>query len=117
MRTWDASAHPLWLVFEVEGRLQIRPAQHTMAQILLERSSSGGRGPIGQLNMGEGKTRVILPMMILALADGHNLVSGWCRRSLCCRSLVAAACSSWEWQVATGCCPAAHICIMLVLPS
>jgi hypothetical protein len=38
------------------------------------------RGPIAQLNMGEGKTRVILPMMILELADGNNLVSVGC----CC---------------------------------
>lgn len=30
--------------------------------------------PIAQLNMGEGKTRVILPMMALELADGKHLV-------------------------------------------
>lgn len=72
-RTWDASSHPLWLVFEVEGRLQIRPNQHALARTLL----AGGpdmRGPIAQLNMGEGKTRVILPMLVLELADGYNLV-------------------------------------------
>lgn len=73
-RTWDVSRHPQWLVFEAEGRLQIRPAQHTLAMTLLE-GEAEDRGPIAQLNMGEGKTRVILPMMILELADGRNLVS------------------------------------------
>jgi hypothetical protein len=61
------------LVFEVEGRLQIRPNQHALAQTLLA-GGPDGCGPIAQLNMGEGKTRVILPMMILELADARNLV-------------------------------------------
>lgn len=74
-RTWDVSRHPQWLVFEVEGGLQIRPAQHTLARTLLEGSGPEGLGPIAQLNMGEGKTRVILPMMALELADGKHLVS------------------------------------------
>lgn len=58
---------------KVEGRLQIQPNQHALAHTLL----AGGpdkRGPIAQLNMGEGKTQVILPMLILELANGHNLV-------------------------------------------
>lgn len=78
-RTWDVALHPQWLVFEVEGRLQIRPDQYTVAQALLDGAGPDGRGPVAQLNMGEGKTRVILPMLILALADGKTLVSwsGW----------------------------------------
>jgi hypothetical protein len=72
-RPWNVSSHPQWLVFEAEGRLQIRPAQHALAVTLLE-GEADGRGPIAQLNMGEGKTRVILPMMILELANGRNLV-------------------------------------------
>ncbi|KAG2441624.1 hypothetical protein HXX76_003244 [Chlamydomonas incerta] len=70
-RTWDAAAHPEWLVFEVESQLQIRPQQYTVARMLME----GGDGPIAQLTMGEGKTRVILPMLVLALADGKRVVS------------------------------------------
>jgi hypothetical protein len=72
-RTWDVTRHPQWLVFEAEGRLQIRPAQHALAVTLLD-GEDGGPGPIAQLNMGEGKTRVILPMVILELANGRNLV-------------------------------------------
>ena len=69
-RTWNVDAHPQWLVFEMEGGLQIRPAQHWVAAFLMEHP-----GSILQLNMGEGKTRVILPMLILHWADGQNLVS------------------------------------------
>ena len=80
-RTWDMAAHPEWLVFEVESQLQIRPQQYTVARMLME----GGDGPIAQLNMGEGKTRVILPMLVLALADGKRVVR---------RSISVCACSA-----------------------
>ena len=62
-RAWDVRAHPHWLVFEVEQRLQIRREQHTMARFLLDNEWT-----TSQLNMGEGKTRVILPMLVLELA-------------------------------------------------
>ena len=74
-RTWDVSSHPQWCVFEVEGRLQIRPSQVVLANRLLACAGADGPGPIAQLNMGEGKTRVILPMMILELANKQHLVS------------------------------------------
>jgi len=54
-RTWDVSRHPQWLVFEVEGRLQIRPAQVVLANKLLAGAGADGRGPIAQLNMGEAR--------------------------------------------------------------
>ena len=77
-RTWDARTHPEWLVYEAEGGLQIRPAQHTIAQQLITQLGSSGRpGPITQLNMGEGKTRVILPMLVLHWTKGRQqLVRG-----------------------------------------
>jgi hypothetical protein len=68
-RTWRVNDHPAWLVFEMEAGLQIRPAQHKVAEHLM-----GHPGSVVQLNMGEGKTRVILPMLILHWADGTNLV-------------------------------------------
>ncbi|KAG1659824.1 hypothetical protein FOA52_003767 [Chlamydomonas sp. UWO 241] len=52
-RTWYVAAHPEWLAFEAEGQLQIRP-----------------------LNMGEGKSRVILSMLVLALANGQRRTGG-----------------------------------------
>ncbi len=78
-RTWDPAQNPQWLVFEVEGRLQIRPQQHAIAQLLM-----GHPGAIAQLNMGEGKTRVILPMLALHWADGSRVVRGrFCVCSCC----------------------------------
>eukprot|EP00854_Cymbomonas_tetramitiformis_P000643 gene643-1076_t len=59
-RTWEPAEHPEWLGFEAEGRLQIRPAQYAVAQHLIDHPHA-----VVQLNMGEGKTRVILPMLAL----------------------------------------------------
>ncbi|KAI9348499.1 hypothetical protein BDR26DRAFT_701617 [Obelidium mucronatum] len=69
VRKWDVVSHPKWLVFEVEGGLQIRPNQYSIAQQLMN-----DPGSIIQLNMGEGKTRVIMPMVILALSEKGNLI-------------------------------------------
>ncbi|GLC47559.1 hypothetical protein PLESTB_000001100 [Pleodorina starrii] len=68
-RIWDPAQHPQWLVFEAEGQLQIRPAQLAVARHLISHP-----GAIAQLNMGEGKTRVILPMLVLHWADGSRVV-------------------------------------------
>ena len=59
-RVWDPHLFPFWLSFEVDMNLQIRPVQFVVAKELIENPAS-----IVQLNMGEGKTRVILPMLIL----------------------------------------------------
>lgn len=59
-RNWSVKEHTEWLVFEVEGCLQIRPKQYDVAKSLIDNP-----GAIVQLNMGEGKTRVILPLLIL----------------------------------------------------
>eukprot|EP00761_Pharyngomonas_kirbyi_P006952 gb/GECH01006961.1/.p1 GENE.gb/GECH01006961.1/~~gb/GECH01006961.1/.p1 ORF type:complete len:2802 (+),score=553.19 gb/GECH01006961.1/:1-8406(+) len=59
-RTWNVQDHRTWLAFEVESRLQIRPEQYTIAKYLIDNPRA-----ITQLNMGQGKTRVILPMLAL----------------------------------------------------
>eukprot|EP00903_Cladosiphon_okamuranus_P011180 g10551.t1 len=59
-RTWDPMEHPKWLVFEAESGLQVRPAQAEVALHMIDNP-----GDIVQLNMGEGKTRVILPLLVL----------------------------------------------------
>lgn len=66
-RTWNPAEHVEWLVFEVEGQLQIRPAQYSVAKLLMD-----DPGAVSQLNMGEGKTRVILPMLALKWTTSHN---------------------------------------------
>ncbi|KAJ3130146.1 hypothetical protein HK100_008218 [Physocladia obscura] len=59
VREWSVENNPTWLVFEVEGELQIRPNQYSVARQLINNPRS-----IVQLNMGEGKTRVIIPMIV-----------------------------------------------------
>ena len=59
-RTWETSIHPYWLVYEVEQGIRIRPEQYEVANHLINNN-----GQVVQLNMGLGKTRVILPMLIL----------------------------------------------------
>ena len=54
-------------MFEVEGGLQIRPVQYDVAKKLMD-----DPGSVVQLNMGEGKTRVILPMLILHWARRNS---------------------------------------------
>ncbi|CAH0519298.1 unnamed protein product [Peronospora belbahrii] len=60
IRQWESTEFPYWLAFEVEGRLQIRHEQFVIARHLIDR-----QGTVCQLNMGRGKTRVILPMLFL----------------------------------------------------
>lgn len=59
-RTWDPLKHLKWLAFEVDSGLQIRPAQANVALHMIDNP-----GDIVQLNMGEGKTKVILPLLLL----------------------------------------------------
>ena len=68
-REWDVHKHPAWLVFEVEQQLKIRRVQYTTAKHLIDTP-----GAVTQLNMGEGKTRVILPMLHLHLGRQGALV-------------------------------------------
>ncbi|KAL2005979.1 hypothetical protein VTN00DRAFT_9633 [Thermoascus crustaceus] len=68
---WDPMQYPEWLVLEVESNILIREQQ---ARITLEMvSPSSGTNSIMQLNMGEGKSSVIVPMVAAALADGAKL--------------------------------------------
>ena len=64
---WCVKEFPQWLVFEMEQQLQIRQVQVEVAKHLMKNP-----GAIAQLNMGKGKTRVILPMIILHLGQPNN---------------------------------------------
>lgn len=68
--------HPLWLLLEVENDLCIRAQQKLVADHMAAPTTPDG-GPDGnmvtQLNMGEGKTAVIVPMLLAELADGTAL--------------------------------------------
>ena len=64
-RVWSPEEHPEWLAMEVDSVLRIRPQQYAIARAMLKEPGADEPGVIAQLNMGEGKTRVILPMLIL----------------------------------------------------
>ena len=59
-RHYDPYKHPQWLAFEYEQGLQIRPEQIMIIKRMLENN-----GCVAQLNMGLGKTRVIVPCLLL----------------------------------------------------
>ena len=73
-RTWSTEDHPQWLAFEVIAQLQIRPIQYTIAKTMIEGVENETLGPVTQLNMGEGKTRVILPMLAMHWRNSDKLV-------------------------------------------
>ncbi|KAI4755334.1 hypothetical protein E4T52_08277 [Aureobasidium sp. EXF-3400] len=69
---WSTEEHPSWLLLEIENNITIRPLQAKVAKEMM--SSRSGSNSVMQLNMGEGKSSVIVPMLAAALADGLRLV-------------------------------------------
>ena len=68
-RDWDVHKHPQRLAFEVEQGLQVRPQQLSVLNDMI----ADPAGAVCQLNMGLGKTRVILPLLLLHWADGDTI--------------------------------------------
>ncbi|KAH0276074.1 hypothetical protein KCU91_g4106, partial [Aureobasidium melanogenum] len=69
---WSAGEHPSWLLLEIENNITIRPLQAKVAKEMMFPKSE--TNSVMQLNMGEGKSSVIVPMLAAALADGTHLV-------------------------------------------
>ncbi|GLB04652.1 hypothetical protein AtubIFM57258_010668 [Aspergillus tubingensis] len=69
---WDYLKYPDWILLEIDGNMQIRPEQVTVALEMV--SPTSGSNSVLQMNMGQGKTSVIMPMVACALADGNNLL-------------------------------------------
>ena len=69
---WDPIHQPDWLLFEIENNILIRQVQARIAREML--SPSSGANAIMQLNMGEGKSSVIVPIVAAALANKEKLV-------------------------------------------
>lgn len=69
---WSTEEHPSWLLLEIENNITIRPLQAKVAKEMM--SPRSGSNSVMQLNMGEGKSSVIVPMLAAALADGVQLV-------------------------------------------
>ncbi|KAK7696887.1 hypothetical protein SLS64_014115 [Diaporthe eres] len=71
-QNWDPAKHPESLLMEVESGFLIRPVQMQVAAQM--QNPPDGNNAVMQLNMGEGKSSVIVPNVAATLADGETLV-------------------------------------------
>ncbi|KAI1759163.1 hypothetical protein GGR53DRAFT_524076 [Hypoxylon sp. FL1150] len=69
---WRVEDHPEWLLLEIENSILVRPIQAQIAASMM--SPETDINAVMQLNMGEGKSSVIVPLVATALADGSQLV-------------------------------------------
>ena len=69
---WTPSKNPGWLLLELEGDFAIRKVQVNVARKMIKPPKS--KNTMMQLNMGEGKTSVIIPMLVTSLANKQKLV-------------------------------------------
>ncbi|KAG6887948.1 hypothetical protein C0995_011388 [Termitomyces sp. Mi166 len=61
-----------WLLVQIDGNFTVRPVQSSVAQEMI--SPRLEQNSLTQLNMGEGKSAVIVPLISSALANGQRLV-------------------------------------------
>ena len=69
---WDPSTFPESLLLEAESGIMIRDVQEEIARQM--RSPPNDRNCVMQLNIGEGKSTVIVPTVAAELADGSRCV-------------------------------------------
>ncbi|KAH7063255.1 hypothetical protein B0J12DRAFT_758465 [Macrophomina phaseolina] len=72
-RSWKAEEFPDWLLIEVENNLTIRDLQADVARKMIQ--PDGETNSALQLNMGEGKSSVIVPMQLARLVQTQHLLS------------------------------------------
>ncbi|KAK2031664.1 hypothetical protein LX32DRAFT_584407 [Colletotrichum zoysiae] len=69
---WSPSNFPDTLLLEIESDIMVREVQESIADKM--RSPPDNGNVVMQLNMGEGKSSVIVQMVAAAIADGSHLV-------------------------------------------
>ncbi|KAK6529493.1 hypothetical protein TWF281_008666 [Arthrobotrys megalospora] len=69
---WNAEEYIDWLLFEIDSGMMIRPVQARIGLDMMREEDNGNA--VMQLNMGEGKSAVIMPIVTAALADTTRLV-------------------------------------------
>ncbi|WEW59693.1 hypothetical protein PRK78_005173 [Emydomyces testavorans] len=69
---WNPVDHPDWVLLEIEADITIRQDQVDVARATI--SPSSGANSVLQMNMGQGKTSCIMPMVAAELADTTRLV-------------------------------------------
>ncbi|KAF3912496.1 hypothetical protein ABW20_dc0106228 [Dactylellina cionopaga] len=77
---WDASNYTDWLLLELDSEILIRPAQASIALAMMDDSKANNS--VMQLNMGEGKSAIIIPAVAAALADTKRLVRSMVLKTL-----------------------------------
>ena len=70
-REWSVADYPDWLLLEIENNILIRPDQCKVARAMIAPES--GSNSVLQMNMGQGKSSVIIPMIAAVLADTKRL--------------------------------------------
>lgn len=69
---WQPMEEPDWLLIEVEANVLIRPDQIDVARATINPASKSNS--VLQMNMGQGKTSIIVPMVACKLANAERLV-------------------------------------------
>ncbi|ATZ54876.1 hypothetical protein BCIN_11g01980 [Botrytis cinerea B05.10] len=69
---WQPIEEPDWLLIEVEANVLIRPDQVDVARATISPKSNSNS--VLQMNMGQGKTSIIVPMVACKLANAERLV-------------------------------------------
>jgi len=69
---WKARDHIEWFLLEIDFDLRIRPDQHEVAKAMIAPSTNANF--VLQMNMGQGKSSVVIPMVVAQLANAKNLV-------------------------------------------
>ena len=67
-RTYVPKAHPEYLLFELENSLLVRDKQLAMTELMLTANKV-----LGQMNMGEGKSSVVMLLILIGLAKQGKL--------------------------------------------
>ncbi|TRM60657.1 hypothetical protein BD626DRAFT_461059 [Schizophyllum amplum] len=75
---YDVHAYPDWLLVQLDSQVTIRPVQADIAQRMISPHNR-----VMQLNMGEGKSSVIIPITSTACADGQSLACVVVLKPLC----------------------------------
>ena len=68
---WRAKEHTDWVLLQIDFNFLIRQDQYEVAQAMIKPSS--GTNSVLQMNMGQGKSSVIIPMIVAELANGKDL--------------------------------------------
>lgn len=68
---WKTADYPDWLLLEIDSNMLIREEQVIVAKAMIAPDS--GDNAVYQLNMGKGKTSMIVPMVMCVIADGKHL--------------------------------------------